>query len=35
MNGYGNLLDLTLQKRKFVLGCFALLFGGDRGAGAE
>jgi multidrug efflux pump subunit AcrB len=23
--GYGNVLELTLQKRKFVLGCFALL----------
>jgi multidrug efflux pump subunit AcrB len=24
-NGYGNVLALSLQKRKFVLGCFALL----------
>ena len=24
-NGYGNMLELTLQQRKFVLGCFALL----------
>ena len=24
-DGYGSVLELTLQKRKFVLGCFALL----------
>ena len=34
-NGYGNVLALALVKRKFVLGCFALLHRGDRRARAR